>query len=236
MLLSFSFLKEEDPYNVHYYRIDIYGKKLEQNDDEKLLRQIIKLFNKKNCTSNSVYVDAVKKIHSIAPTAQTAFYMGVNSYMEKDYTQSVKYLEEALSLYTKKSDTINTYLMIGQNYMQMHQYSTAREYAYKVLRMNPSNAKAYILIGDLYAYSGTSTDIPGAANWAAADKYSKAMSIAASLKDNDEKQMKIYQQAQQGLSNASAHFPKPETYFQRGFQKGQSYRVEGWINEVTTVR
>ena len=216
---------------------DIYGKKLEQSKDEKTLRTIIKLFNKKGCTKdNQTYITAVREIHGIAPTAQTAYYMGVISFKDSEYELARNYFNEALEMYTRQSDSIRVYLMMGQVCLQQKQFSSARDYAHKVLRMSPLNAEAYLLIGDAYTYSGCNTDIPGAASWAAADKYSKAMSIASSLKDTDPKQHQLYEQAQQSLSRASAHFPKAESYFQRGFQKGQSYRVECWINETTTIR
>ncbi|MBO7624356.1 MAG: tetratricopeptide repeat protein [Bacteroidales bacterium] len=213
----------------------IYGKKLAQSSDERLLRQVIKLYNKKNCTS-PIYAKAIKELHKIAPTANTAYYMGAISLQNGSYSEAETYLKEALSLYEKESDIIKTYLMLGGTYRQMKQYSQARECAYKILKMNPTNGPAYILIGDLYAYSGCATDVPGAANWAAADKYSKAMAVAAVTKDVDEKQQKVYDEAQQKLSQAAARFPKAETYFQRGLQKGQSFRVECWINETTVVR
>ena len=213
----------------------IYSKKIAQSQEESLLRQIIKMYNKKNCTSPT-YVKAIKELHKIAPTATTAYYMGANCFKEGLYSEAITYLEEALKLYEKESDIIKTYLMMGETYRQMKQYSTAREYAYKILKLNPTNGRAYILIGDLYAYSGCNTDVPGAANWAAADKYNKAMAVASATKDVDEKQMKVYQEAQQKLSAIAARYPKAETYFQRGLQKGQSYRVECWINETTTVR
>ena len=215
---------------------EIYGKKLEQSKDEKLLRQVIKLFNKKECTNNPTYVTAVKEFHQISPTAQTAYYMGVISQKEGAYTEAMDYFNQALSMYQKQSDTIRTYLKIAEVLFGQKQYSAAREYAHKVLRMNPTNAEAYIFIGNLYALSGCSTEIPGAAYWAAADKFSKAMAITASLKDNDNKQKTLYEQAQKSLARYSAYFPKTETYFQRGFQKGQSYRVECWINETTVIR
>ncbi|MBP5614435.1 MAG: tetratricopeptide repeat protein [Bacteroidales bacterium] len=217
-------------------RLDtIYSKKLAVSKDEKLLRQIIKLYNKKGCATPT-YVAAIKELHKIAPTANTAYYMGANCINDGNYQEALDYLNEALSLYEKESDFIKTYMMLGETYLHLKQYSTAREYAYKVLKRNPTNARAYILIGDMYAYSGCSTDVPGAAYWAAADKYSKAMAVAAATKDVDEKQQRAYDDAQQKLSQISARFPKAETYFQRGLQKGQSYRVECWINETTVVR
>ena len=217
-------------------RLDsIYGKKLQQSQDERLLRQIIKMYNKKNCTS-PIYVKAIKELHKIAPTANTAYYMGANCLRDGDLNQAETYLKEALTLYEKESEIIKTYLLLGATYNRMKQYSQARECAYKILKKNPANSSAYILIGDIYAGSGCSTEVPGAANWAAADKYSKAMSLAAVTKDVDEKQKLIYDEAQLKLSQVSARFPKAETYFQRGLQKGQTFRVECWINETTVVR
>ncbi len=213
----------------------IYGKKLAQSSDERLLRQVIKLYNKKNCTS-PIYVKAIKELHKIAPTANTAYYMGAISLQNGSYSEAETYLKEALSLYEKESDIIKSYLLLGETYNRMKQYSQARECAYKILKKNPTNGRAYILIGDLYAHSGCSTEVPGAANWAAADKYSKAMAVAAVTKDVDEKQQKVYDEAQQKLSQAASRFPKAETYFQRGLQKGQTFKVECWINETTVVR
>ncbi|MBO4402965.1 MAG: tetratricopeptide repeat protein, partial [Bacteroidales bacterium] len=141
---------------------EIYGKKLEQSKDEKLLRQVIKLFNKKECTNNPTYVTAVKEFHQISPTAQTAYYMGVISQKEGAYTEAMDYFNQALSMYQKQSDTIRTYLKIAEVLFGQKQYSAAREYAHKVLRMNPTNAEAYIFIGNLYALSGCNTEIPGA--------------------------------------------------------------------------
>lgn len=216
---------------------EIYGKKMEQSKDEKTLRQIIKLFNKKGCTKdNQTYISAVREIHEIAPTAQTAFYMGVISLKDEKFDEAENYFNEALSLYQKTSDSIRVYLNLGQVSIFKKQFSSARDYAYKALRMNPSNAEAYILIGDAYLFSGCNTEIPGAFAWAAADKYNKAMSLTSSLKDNDPKQAQLYERAQSGLSSAASRFPKAEVYFQRGFQKGQSYRVDCWINETTTIR
>lgn len=61
------------------------------------------------------------------------------------------------------------------------------------------------------------------------------MSMTVNQQD-DERKQRIYKEAQTKLSTVSRYFPKIETYFQLGLQKGQSYRVECWIGETTTVR
>lgn len=217
--------------------VQIYGKKLEQSKDERILRQIIKFFNKEGCTNNDIYVTAVEEIHKIQPNANTAFYMGLISFKKEKYQDAISYFKEAITMFEKVSDKIKTYIMLAESYNKVGQYSIAKENAYNILKLNPNEARAYILMGDLYASSGSacgSLELPGAIYWAAADKYSKAMSMTSGK--NDENQTKIYNDAQAKLNSVARAFPKIETYFQLGLQKGQSYRVECWIGETTTVR
>ena len=206
----------------------IYGKRLETSKEERLLRQIIKFFRKKDCTENDIFATAVEELHKISPTASTAFYMGVLYNKKKQYHEALNYFKEAAELYEKESEIINTYIMMADCYIKMGQGASARETANKILRLNPQKGIAYILIGDAYAaaVSSCNTDIPGAAYWAAADKYAKAKSVDASIAET----------AQKKLNEASVRFPKIETFFQQGYTSGQSYRIECWINETTTIR
>jgi len=210
--------------------IQIYGKKLETNKDERTLRQIIKFFNKiENCTDNDVYFDAVEELHKIRPEASTAYYMG-KIYVDKKklYAEALDYYKEAAEMYIKESEIINAYLMITDCYIRLKQYAAARETANKILRLNPNKGIAYILIGDAYMASASScnTDIPGAVCWAAFDKYTKAKSVDNSIAEEVDKR----------LNTARAGFPKIEDYWGRGYEKGQSYKIECWINETTTIR
>jgi tetratricopeptide (TPR) repeat protein len=131
-------------------------------------------------------------------------------------------------MFEKESDIIKTYLLMAECYRQMNQYATARETAYKILKLNPNNGHVYIFVGSLYMETAGScaTEIPGAAYWAAADKFAKAKAVDSSVADDAQKQLNV----------ASARFPATETYFQRGFSKGQSHRIECWIGETTTIR
>ncbi len=219
--------------------ITIYEKKLAQSKDERTLQQIIKFFVKENCTDNEIYDNAVEELHKIKPTARTALAMAtISCYKRKNYSEAVDYCKEALPLFEKESDKIRTYYILVESYKQLGQYTAARENAYNILRLNPSEAFAYVVIGDLYYGSGSacgSIELPTAIYWVAADKYSKAMSMTVNQQD-DERKQRIYKEAQTKLSTVSRYFPKIETYFQLGLQKGQSYRVECWIGETTTVR
>ena len=216
----------------------IYGKKIQQNKDERMLNQILKFFAKENCINNDVYRTAVEELHKIKPTAKTAYAMAnICFHIRHTYQDAVNYCKEAINLYEKESDKIKAYYLMAESYKQLGQYSSAREIAYNILKLNPYEANAYILMGDLYYSSGSvcgSLELPAAVYWAAADKYSKAMNLVAA--QDDEFKQKIYKDAQNKLNNAAKYFPKIETFFQLGLQKGQAYRVECWIGETTIVR
>ncbi|MDR1793096.1 MAG: tetratricopeptide repeat protein [Bacteroidales bacterium] len=210
----------------------IYRKKLDISKDERILKQIIKFFPKAGCPEdNEVYIIAVEELHKMSPNAKTAYFMGKNKFLKKQYNEALEYFKQAQSLYDKESDSIITYLLMGACYQQMGQYNNARDCAYKILKLNPNEAQAYILMGDLYSQSSgvcSGLDLPASIYWAAADKYAKAKSIATDPA--------IAEQAQKKLNAAVARFPKTEEYFQRGLTKGQTYQVGCWIGETTTIR
>lgn len=208
---------------------EIYGKKFATNKDERTLRQIIKFMSKQNCTDNDLFVSAAEELYKLQPTASVAYYMGSINMKKKDYSTSLRYFNEALGMYEKESDKINTYIMIIECQKNLGQYSAGRETAYKILKMNPTDGRAYLMIGDLYAASAgvcSGIDLPRAVYWAAADKYNKAKAVDPSRAE----------EAQKRINSISGRFPTVTEVFQHGYQKGQTYRVECWINENTTIR
>lgn len=206
----------------------IYEKKIDTKD-ERTLKQIIKFFNKENCTDNDLFYIAVDKLYKIKPTANTALYMGIlYSTKGKQYSEALNYFKEAADWYKKESDIINAYIMMADCYIKIGQYASVREIANQILQLNPNKGIAYILIGDAYTASIAScnTGIPGAVYWAAADKYAKAKAIDASIAEI----------AQKKLNETIKRFPKMNVFFNLGYGNGQSYKIECWINETTIVR
>ena len=210
--------------------VQIYSKKFEANrQDRRTLMQIIKFFPKaEKCTDNDLFISAVEELYKQTPTAKLAFFMGTAKYSKKEYREAVTYLEQAVEMFEKESDIINAYMLMAECYRQLKQYSTARETAYKVTRLNPNNGNAYLFVGILYMETAAScgTDVPGAAYWAAADKFARAKALDPNIAD----------EAQRQLNAASTRFPATATYFGLGLSKGQSYRIDCWIGETTTIR
>lgn len=209
--------------------LQIYTKKFEANpSDARTLLQIIKFFPKAECTDNNLFMSAVEELYKQSPNANIAFYMGSIKYQRKEYREALNYLEQALDMYEKESDKIKTYLLMADCYRQMNQFSLARETAYKILKLNPTDGRVYIFVGNLYMETAAScgTDVSGAAYWAAADKFARAKAVDPSRAEEAQKQLNV----------ASARFPKTEAYFGYGYQKGQSYKIDCWIGETTTIR
>lgn len=207
----------------------IYEEKIKTSKDERTLRQIVNFFKKQKCTDNDIYNVAVEELHKIKPTAKTAYDIGdVYYFKKKQYGEALNYYKEAAELYQKDADKIKSYIMQADCHNKLGQHAAAREAANKILRLNPNSGAAYILIGDayLYAVSSCNTDIPGAVYWAAADKYAKAKAVDAS----------VIELANKNLNVAMARFPVIGEIFQRGYSEGQSYKIECWINETTTIR
>ena len=208
--------------------ISIYSKKFEASKDLRTLQQIVKFFTKENCTDNALFIAAVEELYKLAPNANIAFSMGRIKLGKKEYNDAISYLNQALEMFEKESDKIKTYLLLAECYSQLGQYSTARETAYKILKLNPNDGRVYIFVGNMYMMKANTcaSEVPGAAYWAAADKFSKAKTVDHSISEEADKL----------LRTAASRFPKIGVYFNYGLNAGDTYKVDCWIGETTTVR
>lgn len=110
-------------------------------------------------------------------------------------------------------------------------FSQSRTYAYKAAEYRSDWGAPYMLIGDLYASSGS---LCGSGTgfesqvvvWVAIDKYYKAKSVDPGVADDANAQIAKYSQ----------YMPSITDLFDRGIDEGSTYTVGCWINEATTVR
>lgn len=211
--------------------VENFTPKFEANPaDEKLLNQILKAFDKRDCTDEELYQKAAVALYDINPSAKAAYAIA-NGYVKKDN------VSEAFNYYMKAAEqaeddefktkaltkAANTSLLLGR-------YIKAKSLALEMLKLNPNNGEAYIIIGDAYAKGrkecGSNECESRSAYWAAVDKYYKAKSVDPS----------VAEQAQSRINTYSAQFPKKEDCFFHGINDGTSYTLDCWIGETTTVR
>ncbi len=210
--------------------IPIFSKKFQENpDDIDLLEKITGMLDKKDCTESDLFFETSVKLNELNPSPNASF-MIAKMLMKKDkYDDAIPYLEDALEIDDddKKADV---FLLLSSVYRQKNSFEKARSYARNVLDLRPDEGNAYLIIGDMYAASasdcGNNDLTKKVAYWAAVDKYYKAKSVDPDMIDIAKKRIETY----------SKHFPGSETIFFYDLTEGDSYTVECWINEKTTVR
>lgn len=226
-----SFIEQTlEPYANCTDLVAIFTRKLNETpNDLDLLYKIINLFDRKGCTDDPLYLNATLKAYELDPSPQSAFAIGKMFFRSKEYAKSIDFLKEAEKL-ESPADRADGMLLLANSYKETGNQSRSREAALKSIQARPNNGAAFILIGDLYAASakdcGTNELTTNAVYWAAVDKYLEARRVDPSVAEEATQRINIY----------SKHFPSAETIFFHGFAEGNSFRIECWINENTTMR
>jgi hypothetical protein len=209
----------------------IYTRKFNQSpNDTILLKKIIRLFDRKDCTDRDLFFQATGNLHKAKPTGQSAYLMGKLSMVKGDFTKAESYFIEAIPTLDDALKAKACFYLAKINY-DAKSYSEARSYALKSLSVNPNDGMCYLLIGNMYAASaascGGSDEIASRAGyWAAVDKFIKARAVDPS----------VAEEANKGITTYSAYFPTRERLFFNDIKEGSSYTVGCWIGETTTVR
>lgn len=202
----------------------------ETPDDLTLIKRIVKVLDKKDCTDATVYFEAATKLHESEPSALSAYNMGNLSLRKNKYSQAIGFYNQALEMAENDEDKANYYYGLSGAYFKSGSNSTARSYAYKAIDIKPSWGKPFVLIGDIYAASANecgSNSFESAMLYSAAiDKFITAKSKDSSVGDFADKKIASY----------SKYLPSNEDAFFNGFKEGDSYTVGCWINESTKVR
>ncbi|KAF0198274.1 MAG: hypothetical protein FD166_1625 [Bacteroidetes bacterium] len=211
--------------------VSIYERKFaEKPEDLDLLKKITNVLDRKKCTDSDLFFKATENLHKLEPSAQSAYLMGTLNLKKENYGKAADYMQQAANLFEDNTDKIKALELLGNINFNQRNFSQARSNALKILQINPSYGKAYILIGDLYAASSsmcTEDDLGGkTVFWAAIDKYLKARNVDPSVEGD----------ANAKIAQYAKHFPASSDLFFRDLQEGSSYTVGCWINETTTVR
>lgn len=223
--------KTFEPYATCEALVGIYEKKFQESpEDIDLLKKVTKILKKKKCTDSPLFFATTKKLYELEPTPKSAMLMGKMLIEEEKYQEAAKYMEEAVSMIEDKKEKADILSDLGKIYYKLNNYQQARTYARQALSLNPSDGMSYILIGDMYAASasncGDNDLTKKVAYWAAIDKYVQAKNADSELTELANKRIATY----------AKYYPTLETIFFNDLQEGDSYKVECWINETTTVR
>lgn len=219
-----------EPFATCENLLNIYSKKYSANpNDTSMIEKLISSFERKNCTP-PLYFEASEQLYKLKPNAASAFALGRMYYRMEQYSKAIPFLQDAINGLQDNDSKADAAYILADTYKNLRNYSASRTHALRAAELRPNDGRPWILIGDLYAMSASScgdNEVSSkAAYWAAVDKYQRARSIDES----------VAAVANTRIATYTSVFPKSEQLFFRGYNKGDSYRVECWINETTTIR
>ncbi len=204
--------------------------------DDILQRKILSLLNKKECTDSPLYLEVAQAVHKVEPQAASAFAIGNILLKNRDFSAALPYLEQAVELCGNCAEKEQYLLKTGQVSSFLDRFSNAKNYARRVLDINPNSADAYMLIGDAIAGSAGACNDGAlgarAAYWIAADYYARARNLGSP---------ELAETASKKLANCERQFPTLDDVFAVGKQKGDPFtqgNMPGCLcsGESTTIR
>ena len=225
------------PYSTCKTLVKAFSPRFEENpEDIELLEQITSMLDASDCAEENLFYKATKNLHRLKPTASSAFLMGRLEINQNNHRQALDYFAQAAELYGEKDNNEEQYrsymLKAEILYRQLGRHSQARTSALNAAQAKPDDGRPYILIGEMYASTaeecGDDDFTERTAYWAAVDKFIQAKAV-----DSDPA---VVDRADQLIDAYTQYFPDGETIFFHGFEEGDTYRVQCWINETTRVR
>jgi tetratricopeptide (TPR) repeat protein len=200
-----------------------FGPKLKSNPDLKLAKKIFTMMLNGKCADDPLALIAAKIIFESDPTYAVAKFIAQQAAGNKSYDEAVKFYTRALELTEENVKKAEIQLSMAR-IKGLHQglKASARTLAYEALSNDPSLKDAYRLIGDLYMNSFD--DCKGLKDIVA----DRSVFIAA---------YEMYQKAGDtaAMARAKAQFPSGEEIFNSGYEIGQEYKVNCWINTTVTL-
>ena len=202
-----------------------------KGSDIDFVKSMLRRLRRANCDESELFSQATERLYELEPSAEAAFNMA-HRYLKQDDAEKAKgYYKQAMEQETDQDLLATYYYEYGYFiYAKENALSEARSYLRKALDIKPNYCEALMLIGDIYvASSRTFSDddfVKATVFWVAVDYFNRARRGEDCNVD-----------AAQKASTYKKYFPNKEEGFFRGItQEGQNYKVEGWINETTTVR
>ena len=167
--------------------IPLYSKNFEENKNNSLwIRRAAGRLDGKDCSDDPLFVTLVEQLHSLEPSADSAYYLGILNDKQGNSDDALKYYQESVSLQTDNYKKANILYKIAVKFKNAGRKVSARDYAEQALSFQPSLGRAYLLIANMYADSangcGDTQFNKRAVFWLAAQTAVKAGKVDASLK------------------------------------------------------
>lgn len=211
--------------------IKLFSPKFKESpEDIDVLKKISYWLNNTGCTESNLYLNATISLNKLEPSATLAYHIAQLYVKQKNYQAAVQFYKQAIDQETEMAAKSKYLVEIG--YIIQSEYGDlpqAKSYALKAIKADPNSGKPYLLLGNIYAGAknfGPDDLSHKAVFWVSVDQYIKAKQMDPDLASLANDRIKAYSQ----------YFPDTEMVFFFGFNVGDRYTLNGWINESTIVR
>ena len=202
----------------------------EQKDDKEFLEKVLRFYTVSGCDRSDLYVSAAEILFNMEPSSESAHNLAMVFIAREDFEKAAVYLDLAAVGDDIDNETrAEWFYELAVVNSALEKYCDVISYAREAVSYKNDLGKAYILLGDAIIASrkNLGDDFQQrTAYWAAADQYAKAASVDPS----------VASEAREKLNSYLGQAPGNEDIFFRDLKEGDSYRVEGCINETTTVK
>jgi tetratricopeptide (TPR) repeat protein len=181
------------------------------------------------CSDQPIFEDVVIRIVELEPENATLLTeAGSILWGRNDRDGAMSMWDKAIEMEDEGDKKAELAMTIARVFQREKRYGEARSYARKAISYRGNWGAPYILIGDLYASSGSICGgIDGEiAALAALDKYSQAKSVDPGMAS----------EAQERINKYSQYMPTKTYLFERNLNEGSPYTYGCWIGETTTLR
>ena len=209
--------------------VPLYSKSFESNKNNPLwIKRAAGRLDGKECSDDPLFVTLVEQLHSLDPSADSAYYLGILNDKRGNSDEALKYYQESVTLESDNYKKANILYRIAIKLKNSGRKTSSRTYAERALSFQPSLGKAYLLIANLYASSanscGDSQFNKRAVYWLAAQTAQKAGRVDASIK-------KI---ANRTAASFNGRAPTKTDIFTEGNQ-GKTVTFSCWIRRSVKV-
>jgi len=185
------------------------------------LKKVANLLDIAKCNKSDYALDIAVKIYQLEPSSEAAIGIARTYRAKGMNTQALTWYNKGVDGVTDTAAKEEVYQTMSNLEYASGNISAAKNYANKVLAINPNNGAAHLIIASSYAKSASSCTADGidgaSVYWAAVDRAVKAKTVDPSVTEQANKFIAVY----------SAYFVKGEQAFFKNFPvpEGGTYVV-----------
>ncbi|MDY6122193.1 MAG: tetratricopeptide repeat protein [Porphyromonas sp.] len=211
----------------------IYGTRLEENkSNAEFLNGMLGMMSISGCESSPLYLKGSKYLFQIKPSAEAAMGLAKESLDNKNPSEAINYLQQAIGLAKTAKMRASCNYTIGVIYMNQRSYGQARQFFNKAIAEDSTMGEAMLNIGQMIA-SSASNIFPEdrlkqrCVYYLAIEKLERARQMNPQVAG---KAASLIGQYRQYLPSAADIFMHPE------LEKGKSLYIGGWVGESVVIR